>query len=627
VPSEQISQPVPGLDSAPAASSGALIWRMLKLAWRTPRRCLTVLFLRLLLLAVMLGGLGLTGLGIDIIRHGRGEIAQRPVVEPLGVAMPTHWTPDLGVLVAAVGIILLAAARGGLFYISETITADLVHRNLVVQLRATVYDKLQRLSFRFYDANNSGSIINRVTSDCRLVGNFVQTVGFRSIELLLTIVVMLVYMLLISVKLTVVCLITLPVMLGMAIVFGRIVKPAYRKNRRLVDKLILKLTEYLRGIHVVKGFSSQDDQVRQFGERNASVRQQAEWIYWRLTVFQPFIGMMGQINMILLLSFGGYMVIKGELALGTGLVVFAGLLEQFSQQINILANVTNSIQISLTSSQRVFEVLDAPLEIESKPDATHVDRARGGVRFENVSFGYTAEEPVLQEINFEVLPGACVAVLGATGAGKSTLLSLIPRFYDPLEGRILIDNMDLCDLDLDDLRRNIGLVFQENFLFSNTVAQNIAFGHPQATQQQIEKAARVAAAHEFIMELPNGYDTVIGEGGGDLSGGQRQRLAIARAVLLEPAILILDDATAAVDPQTEHEILEAMDNAMQGRTTFVVAHRLSTLRRADMVLVLEKGRIVQAGTHDQLMTTTGHYRQAAKLQVADAESRRLLGLG
>jgi ATP-binding cassette subfamily B protein len=234
-----------------------------------------------------------------------------------------------------------------------------------------------------------------------------------------------------------------------------------------------------------------------------------------------------------------------------------------------------------------------------------------------VTFSYLGIDPVLRDINLEVKSGQCIAILGATGAGKSVLMSLIPRFFDPTAGRVLVDGLDVRRLRLDDLRRNIGLVFQESFLFSNTIAANIAFGHPEATPAQIEKAARIAAAHEFIMKLPQGYDTVISESGQSLSGGQRQRLAIARAVLLEPAILLLDDPTAAIDSETEHEIFEALDRAIAGRTTFIVAHRLSTLRRADFVIVMERGRIVQQGTHAQLMQTPGPYLSVANLQLVD----------
>jgi ATP-binding cassette subfamily B protein len=266
----------------------------------------------------------------------------------------------------------------------------------------------------------------------------------------------------------------------------------------------------------------------------------------------------------------------------------------------------------------VFEVLDAPVEIVSPPHPKPLLHARGEVRFENVSFGYNgADNPELRDVSFETRAGECTAILGPTGSGKTTLLSLIPRFYDPLRGRVLVDGTDVRELNLGDLRRNVGLVFQESFLFSNTVTANIAFGHPHATREEIEQAARIAAAHEFIIQLPRGYDTLLGEGGKDLSGGQRQRLAIARALLLNPAILLLDDPTAAVDPETEKEILEAIENAMRGRTTFIVANRISTLRRANRIIVLEDGRIVQTGTHDELMRVNGPYRRTAEVQFAE----------
>jgi ATP-binding cassette subfamily B protein len=307
--------------------------------------------------------------------------------------------------------------------------------------------------------------------------------------------------------------------------------------------------------------------------------------------------------------------------------VFVGLLEQFSGQVNNIATVVNSIQQSLIGARRVFEILDAPVEVQNAPVPVRRPRLRGDVQFDHVSFAYhpissveemTAPQPVLQDICLEVKAGQCVAILGATGAGKSVLMSLIPRFYDPMSGSILIDGVDVRRLHLDDLRRNIGLVFQESFLFSNTVAANIAFGHPEATREQIERAARVAAAHDFITALPNGYDTVLGESGSSLSGGQRQRLAIARAVLLEPAILLLDDPTAAIDSSTEHEIFEALDRAIAGRTTFIVAHRLSTLRRADFIIVMEDGRIVQRGTHAELIQESGPYLRVARLQLVDS---------
>ncbi|MEO6994318.1 MAG: ATP-binding cassette domain-containing protein, partial [Lacunisphaera sp.] len=286
----------------------------------------------------------------------------------------------------------------------------------------------------------------------------------------------------------------------------------------------------------------------------------------------------------------------------------------------------NSVQQSLIGARRVFEILDAPVEVKTPPDAIRCKRLNGSVEFENVSFAYHGADAVVRDINLAVKPGQCVAILGATGAGKSVLMSLIPRFFDPTNGRVLVDGHDARRLNLEDLRRNIGSVFQESFLFSNTIAANIAFGHPEATREQVEKAAHIAAAHDFISQLPEGYETVLGESGNSLSGGQRQRLAIARAVLLEPAILLLDDPTAAIDSETEHEIFEALDRAIAGRTTFIVAHRLSTLRRADFIIVMEEGRIVQRGTHEELMRMPGPYLRVANLQLVDARDLQLLGL-
>jgi ATP-binding cassette subfamily B protein len=257
------------------------------------------------------------------------------------------------------------------------------------------------------------------------------------------------------------------------------------------------------------------------------------------------------------------------------------------------------------------------LEVDSKADATIPDLVTGEIIFENVTFGYHADAPVLQNISFTALPGQVVGVFGMTGAGKSSLLSLVPRFYDPQSGRIRVDGRDLRDLELDAYRRQVGIVYQESFLFSNTVAANIAFGNPHATQDQIEQAARIASAHEFILALPRGYETVLGESGVDLSGGQRQRLALARALLLQPPILVLDDPTASVDPRTEHEIATALRSAMKGRTTFIVSNRLSLLRRADVILVLEKGRLARMGTHEELVRVPGEYRETASLQLMD----------
>ena len=603
-----------------ASSNWALVRRLMAFGWQYRARCVKVFLYQLALLAFGMAALGLTGLGIDFIRHQIQPDAPPPQW-PFGIAPPVAWS-RMTVVAAISGVLLVLAALRALFNFAYSLgAATLIETHLMVALRSQVYDKLQRLSFRFFDDNASGSIINRVTGDSRQVGNFVSNVLIQGIIMLLSLGVYLAYMLAIHAKLTLVCLASTPVLWIVSTVFSRVVQPQYMRNRELVDDMILKLTESVQGIQTIKGFAREREQTAVFARSNEAVRQQQQSIFWRVSAFVPTIGFVTQINIFILLAYGGHLVITNELPLGAGLVVFAGLLQQFSVQISNFAGIANTIQQSLTGARRVFEVLDAPVEIVNVSDAKPVPRANGGIQFDAVSFAYNDGEPVLEQISFETRHGECLAILGATGSGKTTLLSLVPRFYDPTRGRVLLDGADLRQLDLDDLRRNIGVVFQESFLFSNTIAANIAFGHPDASQEEIERAAKVAAAHEFIVAMPRGYDTLLREGGKDLSGGQRQRLALARAILLDPAILLLDDPTAAVDPHTETEILEAVELAMKGRTTLMVASRISTARRADRILVLDRGRIAQLGTHDELARADGPYRRAVELQFAEVPKR------
>jgi ATP-binding cassette subfamily B protein len=605
----------PPPSTAPGPSNAALVRRLFALAWRYRLHCLQVLAIQLVLLTLGIGGLSLTGVGIDYLKH---RLDGTPVAGSAGgVALPADWHYGQVLALLAGLILLFALLRAYLNFTYAVSVNRLVQQRLVVDLRAEVYEKLQRLSFRFFDANNTSSIITRVTSDVQSVRMFVDQVLIQSVIMAASLTVYVVYMASLSPSLTLACLATTPLLWVLSAWHTRKTQPEYAQNRTLVEKMVQTFVESLQGIAVTKAFGREAEDRARFEAANNAVLAQQRIIFWRVSLFSPAIGFLTRINMMVLLGYGGWLVIHGQLPLGTGLVVFAGLLEQFSGQVNNVATIVNSVQQSLIGARRVFEILDAPVEVKNVPDAVRRPRLEGGVKFENVSFAYDGAEAVVRDIDLEVRPGQCVAILGATGAGKSVLMSLVPRFFDPTAGRVLIDGLDARRIDLDDLRRNIGVVFQESFLFSNTVAANIAFGHPDATREQIERAARIAAAHEFITALPKGYDTVLGESGNSLSGGQRARLAIARAVLLEPAILLLDDPTAAIDSETEHEIFEALDRAIAGRTTFVVAHRLSTLRRADFIIVLERGRIVQRGTHEQLMREPGPYLHVASLQLVD----------
>jgi ATP-binding cassette subfamily B protein len=596
--------------------TGELVRRLLGVAWQYRADFILSLVFSLVLLVLGLIGLQLLGVVIDVIRHAL-DPSQRPPVYLLGWTPPAGWTALKIVTALSLAIIVQAVLRAFLTYGYNMTTARLTQGEIVPNLRDRLYARLQRLSFPFFDRHGSSSIFNRVTGDVQNTRLFVDGVLLQGINMLLTLAAYGVFMWRIHPALTVACLsVAIPLWAVTHYYSGRL-RPAYLHNREITDNLVQLFTESMKGMQTIKGFAAEQHQIRRFEEGNDMVSNQQNRIFHDLSVFTPITQLLSQFSLVVLFGYGGWLYVKGQIPLGSGLVVFAGLLQQFNGQVASISTIANSVQQSLAAARRVFEVLDTPLGVESKSGPMIPLRVTGRLAFDRVTFGYDPAHPVLRDISFKVEPGQVTGIFGMTGAGKSTLLSLIPRFYDPQQGRVLIDGIDLRELDLDTCRRQIGLVYQESFLFSNTVSANIAFGNPHATASQIEQAARTACAHDFIVALPHGYATVLGESGVDLSGGQRQRLALARALLLQPPILILDDPTASVDSKTEHEIAAALRTAMAGRTSFVVSSRLSLLRKADRILVLDDGQLIQTGTHEELVHRPGPYHETALLQLMD----------
>ena len=602
----------PAASLTPELTNTQLIFRLLGLTWHYRWGCFKVLFTQFSLLGTGIAMVALTGLGIDTLRHAV-DPQTRPPEWPASVSPPLHWTPMQIITALSASIFCLALLRLTLGYLNGVWFGELLQGRLVVDLRDRCYDKLQRLEFRFFDTNSSSSLINRVGGDVQNLRLFVDGVLFQIVTLVVSLAAFLSYMLAIHPRLTLACLATTPLVWAVSAAFSRTVRPSYKTASDLFDSLVQRLAESIRGIRVIKSFAREEAEIERFAKANDTLREVQFKIFGRVTTFVPFIIFLSQANIIVLLGYGGWLAVRGEIGIGTGLVGFAAILQQFSGQVAGIGNIANSMQQCLRASQRVFEVLDAPLPIQSPATPKHLEKIRGAIRFENVRFEH-AGHAVLHDVSLRANPGECIAIVGPTGSGKSALLSLIPRFYDASAGCITLDGVDVRELDLMELRRSIGIVFQDNFLFSSTVAENIAFGHPEATREQIERAAKMASAHDFVSALPQGYDTVLGEAGVGLSGGQKQRLAIARALLLEPAVLLLDDPTAAVDSETEHEIADAMETAMEGRTTIIVAHRPALLKRASHIYVLERGNVVQHGSHAELLGKPGYYQTSAAMQ-------------
>ena len=590
-----------------------VVQRLLRIAYRYRFQCLLLLVMQTLLMGLAVAVVQLGGLGIDLVRYHVGSIDSPPVMLA-GRTLPETISP-LG-QVAIVSLLMIAAAviRMLLNWSYALYAGDLVHRRIVVDLRSEVYAKLQRLSLRFYDSLATGSIINRVTGDVQSTRAFIDGVLIQLSILALSLVVYLTFLLRIHVLLTVVCLATTPLVWWLSLRFSRIVRPLYDATRRSADELILRVAETSDGVTVIKSLGRQKAEIDQFNAVNDQLQGHQQTVFHTVSRFGPTVQFLTQVNLVILLLYGGHLVSTNQLPLGTGLIVFAGLLQQFSNQVANLSSLAGTIQQSLTGARRVLEVLDAEEEVAQPAKPWVPTAVTGRVEIEGVWFEYDNGSPILQDVSLTIQPGQRVGILGGVGEGKSTLLSLLPRFYDPQCGIVKIDGVDVRQWDLTALRRNVGLVLQEPLLLSNTIAANIAFGNPHATADQIREVARMAAADSFIEQTVDGYETMLGQFGMSLSGGQRQRLALARALITNPPILLLDDPVSAIDPETEHEILAALNTAIQGRTTLIVASRLSSLRQCDKIVVLSGGQIVQQGTHDELIDQPGIYRDVAIVQ-------------
>ncbi len=514
-------------------------------------------------------------------------------------------------------LIAITALRGVATYGQHYLAAYLAH-HLAYQLRHRLYDKIQCLSFANHDRAQTGDLMSRATADVEAVRLFFHFGLPTVISLLLTGAGTVVAMALLDWRLAVVTLGSLPLLFCVAGGIGRLLRPLQRRVQACTGMLTVALQESLAGIRVVKAFAGEQRQVQVFMQLACDLYRAYLQVARTQAMNLPLLTLLLALAIAMTLYLGGRQVIAGTMSLGT-LVAATSYLVQLMQPLRRLSWLTGMASRCQAGGERLFEVLDAAPAIPEHPQARPLPVVQGTIRFEQVSFAYTDGLPVLREVNFTASPGQVVALMGRTGSGKTTIAQLIPRFYDVSEGRIMLDGVDIRTLQLGALRRQIGIVMQETVLFSTNIRDNIAYGRDDLSLDEVISASRAARAHDFIMQLPDGYDTWVGERGVTLSGGQRQRIAIARALVRNPRILILDDATSSVDMETEWLIQQALAELMVGRTTFVIAHRLRTLKQADTILVVDDGRIVQRGTHDALVVQSGFYRRLYDLQLRDQE--------
>ncbi len=518
-------------------------------------------------------------------------------------------------LALAVGGMLVLVVIKGLFTYFQGRWTEVASQNVAYDLRNDLQRKITQLSFSFHDQSEAGDLLSRTIQDVERIRFLTGRATFRIIEGSFLMLITAVVMIWMNPALGLMAIAAMPFLVVQSVTFGRVFRPLSVQIQKQLATLTTRVEQNLRGARVVKSFAQEDAEIERFEAQNR---------YWfdlsatgaRLQAFNmPRLNLIANLSSVVILWYGGWLVINDQLTLGE-LVAFTTYMGQLISPVRFLGMILPAISMAAASAERIFEILDTVPEVYEKPSAPDLAArladegrtCRGHVRFENVAFAYGRHASVLKEISFEALPDQVVALLGPTGSGKTTVVNLIPRFYDPSAGRITLDGVDIREVNLASLRSQIGIVLQETTLFAASIRENITFGRPDATQDEIEAAARAAQAHDFILQASHGYDTHVGERGVTLSGGQKQRLAIARALLTDPRILILDDATSSIDSETEHLIQMALERVMQGRTTFVIAHRLSTVQRADLILVLDKGRIVASGKHHELLKSSTLYQ-------------------
>ncbi|XSG77812.1 ABC transporter ATP-binding protein [Herpetosiphon llansteffanensis] len=523
-------------------------------------------------------------------------------------------------LINAALIIVAFAFIRGIFSFVQAYMAEKTSQGVAFDLRNQIFARVQRLSFSYYDQNQTGQLMIRATDDVEKVRTFIAQGLILTAQALLLLVGALVILFFTNWQLALVVVPLLPVAMVMFMIFGKVSQPLFGVVQRKLSALNTVLQENLAGIKVVKAFTREPFEAQRFDVAATDLMAQQLRISRVFSFLFPVIFLVAQLGQAGILYFGGRQILGGTLDLGE-YQKFSLYLVYVFFPLGQLGFIISLMAQAGASATRIFEILDAKSEITDKPDAKELPAIEGTVEFRNVTFRYFgSSDPVLRDVSFEAKPGQTIALLGATGSGKSTIINLLPRFYDVSDGAVLIDGHDIRDVKLDSLRSQIGIVLQETNLFSGSIRDNIAFGRPEATIEEVEAAAKAASAHDFIMTFAQGYDTSVGERGTTLSGGQKQRIAIARALLLNPRLLILDDSTSSVDLMTEYRIQKALDQLMQGRTSVVIAQRISTVLNADQILVLEKGQVVARGNHEELMETSAVYAEIYNSQlVGDAD--------